>query len=73
VLGRVVQVVVDAHDDGGVLVLGGRGRDDDLLGATVDVALALVASVKKPVDSMTMSSAHVAQSSFGRVASRRRS
>merc|ERR1711988_1966034 len=34
---RVVLVLVDAHDEGrGVGVLGGR-RDDDLLGATLDV------------------------------------
>ena len=36
VCGRVVEVVVDAHHDGDVLV-GGRRRDDDLLGAAVDV------------------------------------
>ena len=33
---RVVVLVVDAHHDGDVLVLG-RRRDDDLLGAAVDV------------------------------------
>ncbi len=37
----VVEVVVDTHDDGDVLVLG-RGRDDDLLGTTVDVRLGLL-------------------------------
>ena len=40
VLGGVVQVVVDAHHDRDVLVLG-RRRDDDLLGAVVDVHLGL--------------------------------
>ena len=38
--GRVVVLVVDTHDEGAVLV-GGRGRDDDLLGATVDVGVRL--------------------------------
>ena len=52
--GRVVEVVVDAEDDRDVLVLCWRG-DDDLLGAGVDVACASVASVKRPVDSMTTS------------------
>ncbi len=37
---RVVVALVDAHHDGDVLVLGGRG-DDDLLGAAVDVGLGL--------------------------------
>ena len=37
---RVVVLVVDAHDEGGVLV-GRGGRDDDLLGATVDVGVRL--------------------------------
>ena len=37
-LGAVVLVVVDAHDDGDVLVLR-RGGDQDLLGAGVDVLL----------------------------------
>ena len=36
--GGVVQLVVDAHDDGDVLVRG-RGGDQDLLGAGVDVLL----------------------------------
>ena len=40
VLRGVVVALVDAHHDGDVLVLGGR-RDDDLLGATVDVGLRL--------------------------------
>ena len=40
VLGRVIVLVVDTHDDGDVLV-GGRCRDDDLLGATGDVGLGL--------------------------------
>src|SRR5699024_5349354 len=40
VLGRVVGVVVDTHDERGVLVLG-RGGDDDLLGARVQVRLGL--------------------------------
>src|SRR6201999_2748080 len=38
VVGRVVLVVVDAHDDGDVLLLGGGG-DDHLLGAAGDVRL----------------------------------
>src|SRR5690606_12319368 len=38
VVGRVVLVVVDAHDDRQVLALGGGG-DDDLLGAGVEVLL----------------------------------
>ena len=50
----VVGLLVDAHDEGAVLALGGRG-DDDLLGAGVDVLLASSALVKRPVDSMTMS------------------
>jgi hypothetical protein len=37
---RVVVVVVDAHDDGDVLV-GRRRGDDDLLGAAVEVGLGL--------------------------------
>ena len=37
----VVLLVVDAHDDGDVLALG-RGGDDDLLRAGVDVALGLL-------------------------------
>jgi hypothetical protein len=37
---RVVVAVVDAHDEGDVLALG-RGGDDDLLGAAVDVGLGL--------------------------------
>ena len=41
VLSRVVLVVVDAHNDGDVLVLGGS-RDKDLLGAGFDVLLGLV-------------------------------
>ena len=40
VLAAVVLVVVDAHHDGDVLV-GGRGGDDDLLGAGIEVALSL--------------------------------
>ena len=56
----VVLVVVDAHDDGDVLVLR-RGGDDDLLGAGVDVRLGLGASVKKPVDSIDDVRAEVAQ------------
>jgi hypothetical protein len=54
VVGGVVVAVVRAEHDGDVLVLGGRG-DDDLLRAAVEWALALSASVKKPVDSMTTS------------------
>ena len=42
VLGDIKLLVVDAHDDGDVLVLGGCG-DDDLLGAGGDVALGLLA------------------------------
>ena len=38
--GRIVLVVIDAHDDGDVLVLGGS-RDQDLLGAGVQVGLGL--------------------------------
>src|SRR4029450_3753309 len=41
VLGRVVGVVVNTHDDGDVLVLR-RRRDDDLPGAVVEVHLGLV-------------------------------
>jgi hypothetical protein len=40
VAGRVVVVVVDAHDDGDVLVLRGRG-DDHLLRTALDVRLGL--------------------------------
>ena len=40
VAGRVVQLVVDAHHDGDVVV-GGRRGDDDLLGAGVDVRVRL--------------------------------
>ncbi|MNY11394.1 hypothetical protein D3C86_1444220 [compost metagenome] len=40
VLGGVVGLVVDAQDDGDVLALG-RSRDDDLLGAGVEVGLGL--------------------------------
>src|SRR5882724_1978063 len=40
VLGRVVFLVVDAHDDGNVLTLG-RGADDDFLGTGGDMALGL--------------------------------
>jgi hypothetical protein len=47
VLGRVVRVVVDAHDDGDVLVLR-RRRDDHLLGAVVQVHLGLVAVGEEP-------------------------
>ena len=41
VLGGVVRLVVDAVDDGDVLLLGGRG-DDDLLGAALQVQRGLV-------------------------------
>jgi hypothetical protein len=40
VLGSLVLVVVDADDDGDVFILG-RGRDDDLLGAGIEVTLGL--------------------------------
>ena len=54
-VGRVVLVLVDAEDDRDVLALG-RGADDDLLGAGVDVgARPSSASVKMPVLSSTMS------------------
>src|SRR5262249_47009725 len=38
VVGRVVLVLIDTHHDGDVLV-GGRSRDEDLLGATGEVLL----------------------------------
>jgi hypothetical protein len=47
VLRRVVRVVVDAHDDRDVLVLG-RRRDDHLLGAVVQVHLGLGAVGEEP-------------------------
>jgi hypothetical protein len=46
VLGRVVFVVVDAHDDGDVFLLGRRG-DDDFLGSGVEVALGFVGGGEK--------------------------
>ena len=64
VLGGVVLVVVDAEDDGEVLV-GGRGGDDDLLdGASRGGPWPWSASVKKPVDSTTISAPTEAQSSL---------
>merc|ERR1719263_1546870 len=39
--GRVVRLLVDAHDDDGRVVLG-RGREDDLLGARAEVRLDLL-------------------------------
>lgn len=50
----IVEVLVDAHDDGDVFVAG-RCRNEDLLGAGVNVLLGGCCLVKKPVDSMTMS------------------
>ena len=52
VLGRVVLALVDAHHQRLDVALA-RCRDDDLLGARREVALAFAASVKRPVDSMT--------------------
>ena len=40
VLGRIVVVVVYAHDDGEILFLR-RGGDDDFLGAVLDVDMGL--------------------------------
>lgn len=43
--GRVVDVLVDAHDDGGIHV-GARSGDDDLLGAIVEMHLAGLAGLE---------------------------
>ena len=60
----VVLVVVDAHDDREVLVLG-RRRDDDLLRARRRGAPGpWSASVKRPVDSITTSTPRSFQGSF---------
>ena len=64
VLAGVVALLVDAHDDGDVLALGGGG-DDHLLRAAVDVGFGLLAaSVKTPVDSMTISAPRSRQGSL---------
>ena len=66
-LAGVVLVVVDAHDDGDVLVLG-RGRDDDLLGAVVDVRLGLVGVGEEAGRLDDDVGAQVAPGQLGRVA-----
>jgi len=63
VLGRIVLVLIDAEDDGQIFVTGGSG-DDDFLTVVPRWALALVASVKKPVDSTTICAPTDAQSSL---------
>jgi len=51
---RVVFLLVNAEDDGDVLATG-RRRNDDLFAPPLKCALAFSASVKRPVDSMTIS------------------
>jgi hypothetical protein len=46
VIGRIVLLVIDAHDDGDVLFFAG-GRDDDFLSASVNVTLSFAALGEK--------------------------
>src|SRR5690606_37210942 len=67
VVGRVVLVVVDAHDDGQVLALG-RGGDDDLLGAGLEVLLGVLGLGEEAGGLDDDVHAEVAPGQLGRVA-----
>mmetsp|Transcript_11498 Transcript_11498/g.23557 ORF Transcript_11498/g.23557 Transcript_11498/m.23557 type:complete len:384 (+) Transcript_11498:78-1229(+) len=66
VLGSVVLVLVDAHDDGLGIVLGGGGVDD-LLGATVKDALGLFLGEEDSGGLADVVSTELSPSSLGRV------
>ncbi|CAH0365004.1 unnamed protein product, partial [Pelagomonas calceolata] len=69
--GRVVGLLVDAHDDRRGVVLG-RGREDDLLGAGGDVGRDLVGREEGAGGLADVLGAHRAEGDLGRVARVRR-